>query len=197
MPSRTEAGVRGEVSGYRAPVPKDLRLPFDPIARAGELWRARWGESSQSAPMVTATSIMRVQQLLIAQFDAIAGRHGLTFARYEALVLLAFSREGRLSMGRIGERLMVHPTSATHIVQRLAAQGFVERVANPADRRGTFAVITDTGREAMEATTADLEAARFGLGMLSNEDQRRLFSLLRGVRVAAGDFVEPPGADDR
>lgn len=144
--------------------------------------------------MVTATSIMRVQQLLLAEFDAIAGRHGLTFARYEALVLLAFSREGRLSMGRIGERLMVHPTSATNIVQRLAAQGFVERVPNPADRRGAIAVITDTGRDAMEATTADLEAAEFGLGMLSSGEQEALFSLLTGVRVAAGDFVEDPGS---
>lgn len=171
-------------------MPKDLQLPFDPIARAGELWRARWGEDSEVTPMVTATSIMRVQQLLLGEFDTIAGRHGLTFARYEALVLLAFSREGRLSMGRIGERLMVHPTSATNIVQRLAAQGFVERVTNPADRRGAFAVITDTGRAAMEATTADLEAARFGLGMLGADEQAELFSLLRGVRQAAGDFVE-------
>lgn len=146
--------------------------------------------------MVTATSIMRVQQLLITEFDAIAGRHGLTFARYEALVLLAFSRGGRLSMGRIGERLMVHPTSATNIVQRLAAQGFVERVANPADRRGAFAVITDTGRAAMEATTADLEAAQFGLGMLGTTERESLFSLLRGVRVAAGDFIDEPVAED-
>ncbi|PRY62876.1 DNA-binding MarR family transcriptional regulator [Knoellia remsis] len=169
-------------------MPKDLQLPFDPIARAGELWRARWGDDSAAGPMMTATSIMRVQQLLLSEFDAIAGRHGLTFARYEALVLLAFSREGRLSMGRIGERLMVHPTSATNIVQRLAAQGFVERVANPADRRGAFAVITDAGRAAMEATTADLEQARFGLGSLDEPGQDMLFALLRDVRVAAGDF---------
>ena len=169
-------------------MPKYLQLPFDPIARAGELWRARWGDDSAAGPMMTATSIMRVQQLLLSEFDAIAGRHGLTFARYEALVLLAFSREGRLSMGRIGERLMVHPTSATNIVQRLAAQGFVERVANPADRRGAFAVITDAGRAAMEATTADLEQARFGLGSLDEPGQDMLFALLRDVRVAAGDF---------
>jgi DNA-binding MarR family transcriptional regulator len=178
-------------------VPKDLKLPFDPIARAGELWRARWGEDSEVSPMVTATSIMRVQQLLLGEFDAIAGRHGLTFARYEALVLLAFSREGRLSMGRIGERLMVHPTSATNIVQRLAAQGFVERVTNPADRRGALAVITDTGRAAMEATTADLESVKFGLGMLGPEEQSELFSLLRGVRVAAGDFLDAGEAPPR
>jgi DNA-binding MarR family transcriptional regulator len=93
-------------------------------------------------------------------------------------------------MGRVGERLMVHPTSATNIVQRLVAQGFVERVPNPDDRRGAIAVITDTGRAAMEATTADLEAAEFGLGMLSAQQQDEVFSLLRGVRVAAGDFVE-------
>ncbi|HMM94650.1 MAG: MarR family transcriptional regulator [Micrococcales bacterium] len=166
-----------------------VRLPFDPIERARELWVARWGEGSRSASMATATSVMRVQQLLLARFDAIAGRHGLTFARYEALVLLAFSREGRLSMSKVGERLMVHPTSATNIVQRLLAQGFVERVPNPADRRGAFAVITDAGREAMEAVTADLEQADFGLGMLDPEQHALLFSLLREVRVGARDFT--------
>lgn len=167
-----------------------MRLPFDPIARAAELWRARWGEDSHSVSMASATSIMRVQQLLLARFDAIAGRHGLTFARYEALVLLTFSREGRLSMSRIGERLMVHPTSATNIVQRLVAQGLVERVPNPDDRRGAFAVITDAGRAAMEAVTADLEADDFGLEMLDADQHESLFSLLRAVRVGARDFDE-------
>lgn len=138
--------------------------------------------------MASATSIMRVQQLLLAEFDAIAGRHGLSFARYEALVLLAFSRDGRLSMSRIGERLMVHPTSATNTIQRLAADGFVERVPNPRDRRGTFAVITESGRAAMEATTVDLEAVDFGLGMLGPDEHAALFDILRAVRLHAGDF---------
>ena len=169
-------------------VSQPVRLPFDPIARAEELWRARWGDDSRSVAMASATSIMRVQQLLLARFDAIAGRHGLTFARYEALVLLAFRRAGRLSMSRIGERLMVHPTSATNIVQRLAAQGLVERVPNPEDRRGAFAVITEAGRDAMELVTADLEAVEFGLGMLDAEQHATLFALLRAVRIGARDF---------
>ncbi len=171
------------------PVSEPVRLPFDPIERARELWVARWGRGSRADEMATATSVMRVQQLLLGRYDAVAGRHGLTFARYEALVLLAFSREGRLSMSRIGERLMVHPTSATNIVQRLVAQGFVERVPNPHDRRGAFAVITESGREAMEAVTADLERDDFGLGMLDAEQHRALFTLLREVRAAAGDFL--------
>ena len=77
---------------------------------------------------------MRVQQLLIAEFDATVGRHGLTFARYEALVLLAFSREGRLPMSKIGQRLMVHPTSATNIIQRLDAQGLRRAQPQPGRR---------------------------------------------------------------
>jgi DNA-binding MarR family transcriptional regulator len=134
--------------------------------------------------------VMRVQQLLIGDFDGIVGRHGLTFARYEALVLLAFSRHGQLPMSKVGERLMVHPTSATNIVQRLAAQGFVERRPNPEDGRGTLAVITDAGREVMEAATTDLVAAGFGLGALTPAEHEELFRLLRKVRVAAGDFHE-------
>jgi DNA-binding MarR family transcriptional regulator len=170
-------------------VPKEP-LPFDPIEAAQEKWRERWGVASPHAPMAAATAIMRVQQLLLARFDTIAGEHGLTFARYEALVLLAFSRTGALPMGKIGERLMVHPTSATNIVQRLAASGFVERVPNPSDGRGALARITPAGLAAMEAVTEGLHAEGFGLGALDASGLDTLSGLLRTVRIEAGDFVE-------
>lgn len=138
--------------------------------------------------MASATAIMRAQQLLLGEFDATVGRHGLTFARYEALVLLAFSRSGALPMSKIGRRLMVHPTSVTNIIQRLSAQHLVERDPNPADGRGTLASITPRGLEVMEAATKDLVAAGFGLGALTASEHEQLFTLLRKVRVAAGDF---------
>ena len=143
--------------------------------------------------MATATSVMRVQQLLLGDFDTTVGRHGLTFARYEALVLLTFSREGRLPMSKIGQRLMVHPTSATNIIQRLEGQGLVERAPNPDDGRGTLAAITPSGREVMERATRDLVDRGFGLTALSTPELEQLFLLLRKVRVAAGDFTERPG----
>jgi DNA-binding MarR family transcriptional regulator len=179
------------VSGVSFSVP----LPFDPIRRAAELWRARWGPDSHFLAMAAATSVMRVQQLLLARFDATVGRHGLTFARYEALVLLAFSRDGRLPMSKIGERLMVHPTSATNIIQRLAAQGLVDRSPNPADGRGTLATITLSGREVMEHATRDLVDAGFGLGALSPQELRQLFRLLRKVRLDADDFDDDLAQD--
>lgn len=167
-----------------------VTLAFDPIRRAAENWRSRWGNRAQVPAMASATSIMRVQQLLLARFDDIVGRHGLTFARYEALVLLTFSGTGALPMSKVGERLMVHPTSATNIVQRLEANGLVAREPNPRDGRGTLARITPAGREVMEAATADLVAAGFALTMLSADEHDQLFALLRKVRLGHADFAD-------
>lgn len=175
-------------------VGNELNLAFDPIERAGQRWEAEFGPSR---PMMVATSIMRVQQLLLASYDAQLRRFGLTFARYEALVLLSFSRHGELPMRIVGERLMVHPTSATNIVERLVGQGLVTRRRNPDDGRGVLAAITEAGRTAVVDATGELMAAGFGLDALDESDCDRLFAQLRRVRWAAGDFVEPPSADDR
>jgi DNA-binding MarR family transcriptional regulator len=163
----------------------ELGLPFDPIARAEELWEGRW---EASVAMSAATSIMRVQQLLLARFDEVLKPHGLTFARYEALVLLCFSSRGSLPLGKMGERLQVHPTSITSTVQRLEADGLVTRRPHPDDGRAVLAEITDAGRALVEAATADLVAADFALGSLSDEQLAQLSELLRPVRRAAGDF---------
>jgi DNA-binding MarR family transcriptional regulator len=168
-------------------VPKPLDLPFDPIARAAETWEGRFGDSKA---MAAVTAIMRVQQILLAQLDGLLRPHGLTFARYEALVLLSFSRDGALPMRIIGERLMVHPTSVTNTIDRLEQQELVVRKPNPRDGRGTLAEITPAGREVMRRATDDLMAAKFGMGDYSHEQLEDVFGLLRGLRVNAGDFRE-------
>ena len=155
-----------------------MSFPFDPIRRAALLWQRAWGDHSQSQAMATATSIMRVQQLLLSRFDAMLSDYGLTFSRYEALVLLSFSRDGRLPMSLLGARLMVHPTSATHTVQRLEAQGFVARTPNPQDGRGTLAEITPAGRQVLHEATQALVADGFGLGCLSEDENGQLLSLI-------------------
>jgi len=166
-------------------VPKPLSLPFDPIARADELWTRHWG----GVPSMSAiTSIMRAQQILLGQVDAVVKPYGLTFARYEALVLLTFAKGGELPMSKIGERLMVHPTSVTNTVDRLVGSGLVAKRPNPNDGRGTLASITDKGREIVESATRDLMAMDFGLSVYDEEECGEIFALLRPLRIAAGDF---------
>ncbi|MFE7193138.1 MarR family winged helix-turn-helix transcriptional regulator [Kitasatospora sp. NPDC057541] len=169
---------------------KPLALDFDPIARADELWTRRWG----TVPAMAAiTSVMRAHQILLSRVDAVLKPYGLTFARYEALVLLTFSRTGELSLSKIGERLMVHPTSVTNTVDRLERAGLVARHPNPLDGRGVLAAITGRGREVVEGATRELMAMEFGLEEYDADQCREVFELLRPLRVAAGDFAEPSG----
>src|ERR1700719_5340790 len=139
--------------------------------------------------MAAVTSIMRAQQILLGELDALLRPYGLTFARYEALVLLTFSRRGALPLGLIGERLMVHPTSVTNIIDRLERQQMVIRRPNPADGRGRLAEITDAGRAVVEHATRDLMAAEFGLGGFEPGQLKEIFDLLRGLRLSNGDFL--------
>ena len=160
-------------------------LGFDPIVEAARQWGVRWTAVDQ---MHAVTSLMRVQQLVLAELDELLRPHGLTFARYEALVLLTFSRAGSLPLGKMGERLQVHPTSVTSIVDRLEAAGHVVRRRHPQDGRAVLAEITGSGRAVVEAATADLVNAKFALADVPVEDLRALSALLKPVRESAGDF---------
>jgi DNA-binding MarR family transcriptional regulator len=172
---------------YVVAVAKPLDLPFDPIARAAQIWESRFGDARA---MAAVTAIMRVQQILLAELDGLLRPYGLTFARYEALVLLSFSRAGALPMRLIGQRLMVHPTSVTNTIDRLEQQGLVVRKPNPRDGRGTLAEITEAGRDMVTRATADLMAAEFGMSGYGEGQLEEISAILRGLRVAAGDFTE-------
>lgn len=169
-----------------------MPLPFDPVARAGELWERHWPDERPEVydAMLAVTSIMRAQQVLLADLDSALRPFGLTFSRYEALVLLTFARDGALPLSRIGERLQVHATSVTNVVDRLEGAGLVVRRPNPLDGRGVLATITDDGRRVAEQATAVLNARGFGLHALDGDDLRSLFGVLRKLRVDAGDFVD-------
>ncbi|MCP2334060.1 MarR family winged helix-turn-helix transcriptional regulator [Actinoalloteichus caeruleus] len=164
-------------------------LPFDPIARAAELWASRIGPSST---MAAVTSVMRVQQLLQSAVDGALRPLSLTFARYEALVLLTFSRRGALPMRVMGERLQLHPTSVTNIVDRLERDKLVRRTPHPTDRRTTLVEITDAGRGRMEAATTAVTSVNFGMRGLNEQEMTQLTQLLTGVRLAHGDFSREP-----
>src|SRR5271155_2518502 len=133
------------------------RLSFDPIAEAERQWGLH-GWPDQAPSMAVVTSIMRLQQIFLARADAVLRQQGLTFARYEVLMLLSFSQKGALPLGKIGERLQVNPASVTNAVDRLEADGLVTRRSNPDDGRGRLAALTEAGRRtAAPATDAGNE----------------------------------------
>jgi DNA-binding MarR family transcriptional regulator len=158
---------------------------FDPIAEAHRQWSARWPE--QADRMAAVTSVMRVQQLLLSRVEDVLKPYGLTFAAFEALRLLAFTRRGSLPMGKMGERLMVHPASVTNAIRKLESRGLVERRLSPDDRRVVLATITDSGRAVVAEATDALNQAEFGLPGLPRESAAEITTMLRTLRTTAGD----------
>src|SRR4051794_8419489 len=137
--------------------------------------------------MAVVTSIMRAQQILLARVDAVLAPFGLTFARYELLRLLGFSRKGALPLGKAGARPQVHQTSVTNAVDRLEAQGLVRRVPHPTDGRTVLAEITPEGRKVVRRATTEMNRVFLDLG-LDGAELDRLSALLETFRRAAGDF---------
>lgn len=162
-------------------------LAFDPIAEAGRQWESHWGADTVN-PMRAVTSVMRVQQILLARCNTIVAPHGLSFARYEALMLLFYSRKGALPLGKLGTRLQVHPTAVTKLVDGLERSEYAVRSAHPTDRRTTLATITPKGRRAARRATAALNEARFGTTPLEDPELEALGDLLDHIRGGEGDL---------
>jgi DNA-binding MarR family transcriptional regulator len=159
--------------------------PFDPIAEARRQWNAHWPE--QADRMAAVTSVMRVQQLLLARVEETLKPFGLTFAAFEALRLLAFTRRGSLPMGKMGARLMVHPAAVTNAISKLEQRGLVQRHMSPDDRRVILATITPAGRALAEEATTALNQAAFGLPGLTQDQAAQVAAVLNVIRIAAGD----------
>jgi MarR family transcriptional regulator for hemolysin len=84
---------------------------------------------------------------------------GLSLAKLGALRHLVLAAEP-LSLSSLAERHCCGKSNVTQLVDRLEADGFVARLADPDDRRTIRAAVTDSGRAAYERASillAELE----------------------------------------
>lgn len=161
---------------------------MDPIALATEKWVEHgWGDVAKG--MAAVTSVMRAQQIYQARVDEVLKPYGLTFARYELLMLLHFSRRGSLPIKKASERLQVHPTSITNAVDRLEAADLVRRQPHATDGRSSLVEVTDEGRRLALKATAALNSDVFARPGLSERQVASLVTLLEALRRGAGDFA--------
>ncbi|REJ06975.1 MarR family transcriptional regulator [Microbacterium bovistercoris] len=170
-------------------------LPIDPLAEARRQWLAHgWTEAADG--MAVVTSVMRAQQLLLARVDATLKPFRLTFARYEVLRLLAFTRTGSMPLSSIVARLQVHPTSLSSTAERLVRDGLALREPHPHDGRAALLSLTDAGRDLVSRATDALNDEVFSRPGLTSEDASDLVSIVARLRKNAGDFADPRPVPD-
>lgn len=171
-------------------MPHKKALPWDPIAEAHRQWKLH-GWDAEADGMAAVTSIMRAQQIMLARVEALLRPFKLTFARYELLRLLSFTRDGAMPMASASARLQVHPTSVTNTTDRLEGAGLIRRSAHPTDGRATLIWITPAGREVVDSATAVINRDFFADVGMDPNDQENLVAILARFRRDAGDFADP------
>ena len=152
----------------------------DEVDRLIEAWR-RERPDLDVAPMEVLSRVTRLARHLDRARSHAFATHGLESWEFD--VLAALRRAGapyQLSPGRLLKETLVTSGTMTNRVDRLAARGLVERLPDPADRRGVLVQLTTAGRDAVDAALADLLAhERALLAAVTDKDQAKLARLLR------------------
>jgi DNA-binding MarR family transcriptional regulator len=106
----------------------------------------------------------------------------LSLPKLAALHRLMESGES-LPLGQLAERLACVKSNVTQLVDRLEADGFVDRAPDPSDRRARLAVITPKGKRAYEDGMRIQQAAEQELfGGLTPDEAHQLAALLGKIQ---------------
>jgi DNA-binding MarR family transcriptional regulator len=152
----------------------------DEVDRLIEAWR-RERPDLDVAPMEVLSRVTRLARHLDRARSQAFETHGLESWEFD--VLAALRRAGKpyqLTPRRLLKETLVTSGTMTNRVDRLTARGLVERLPDPADRRGVIVQLTDSGRDSVDAAMADLLAhERTLLGSISERDQQKIARVLR------------------
>jgi DNA-binding MarR family transcriptional regulator len=111
--------------------------------------------------------------------EELRAAHGMPLSTYDVLVNLAAAPGGRLRMRDLAEAIVLSRSGLTRLVDRLVREGLVDRERCGEDARGAWAVLTPTGKHALDtARPTHLEGVRRRfLSLVDAPDQARLGDL--------------------
>lgn len=121
--------------------------------------------------------------------DELREEHQLSLPEYDALLQLATAPEGRLRMNVLADRVLLSRSGVTRLIDRLVADGLVERTACTTDGRGAEAMLTANGRARLtDAAPTHLRGIRrYFLETVRPEDLQALERSLGAVARGACD----------
>ncbi len=143
--------------------------------------------------MAVLGRLSRASRLVEKQIEAVFASHDLAGGRFD--VLAALRRSGPphiLSPTELYNSLLITSGAMTHRLDHLTHLGYVERLPDPHDGRGSLVRLTRAGREVLDhALTEHLENERKMIRVLSREERKQLALTLRKLLIALGDTGVP------
>ena len=129
-------------------------------------------------------ALLHAHHRIVNTLDAeLRTEHELTFGDYDVLLRLARAQDRRLRMSELAKRVMISPSGLTRAVDRLVDAGLVARERDDSDARVVFAILTDSGRDAVKrAARTHLRGVRQHFtGKLTEDQLRHITSALHVI----------------
>ena len=137
-------------------------------------------------PRLTAMGLfIETYEGLVARLDSVHAGHGLSGKDFDALIRLGRSPGRRLRMTDLAAQTSLSTSGITRVVDRLERAGSVRREPDPADRRSSYAVLTDTGMKQLAADLPDTIGTieRWLTGLLTPPQLDAFLAALYAIRA--------------
>ena len=122
--------------------------------------------------------MLHASSVLESRVEARLSEVGLSLAKLAALRQLTEAGES-LPLGQLAERLSCVKSNVTQLVDRLEADGLVNRTSDPNDRRSRLAILTESGRAAYtKGSEIQMRAERELFAVLTPDESEKLHELL-------------------
>ncbi len=138
--------------------------------------------------------LLRTHAAMVKALDVqLEAAHGLQLTSYEVLMYLSDAEQERMRMCDLASTILLSRSGLTRLVDRLARDGLIERVACHDDARGAFAKLTPLGREKLRAARETHLAGvrRLFLDRLSPQDQEALAAIWDRLGTGGSSCCQP------
>jgi DNA-binding MarR family transcriptional regulator len=136
---------------------------------------------------VTAWALLlRTHAAVLPKLERALAPTGLPLTWYDVLLVVNAAPDRRLRMSELGEQAVVSRERVSRVVSELEREGLMERLANPNDKRSSFATITAQGRKRLRAAAPTYLGAisEHYLSHLTAEEKRVIVRALSRVLSA-------------
>jgi MarR family transcriptional regulator, 2-MHQ and catechol-resistance regulon repressor len=148
-------------------------------------------QEAQELALKLYVVLTRAATAVARHADRDISEHGFTPGEFAILDVLY--HKGPLLLGEVQRKILVTSGGVTYLVDRLVAQGLVERRECTEDRRARYAALTPAG-EALMGRIFPVHAAAIerAVATLTPEEQRTAVDLLRKLGLGAAQSAEAP-----
>lgn len=133
------------------------------------------------SPAQTCEDLMQCMRHFRTATLGLAEEHGLTLM--QLCTLMAIGHHSELLMGRVADTLQCDASNVTGIVDRLVAQGLMERQECQQDRRAKTLRLTSKGQQMADTIYAQLPG-RLGCDALSDAERSAFHAILTKLSAA-------------